>query len=53
MLASKAGLAGEMGVQPVWVVPPKTTLFIASRSIASSNACRSFALDASGVPTFV
>ena len=33
--------------------PPKTTLFSALRSIASSNACRSFALEASGVPTFV
>ena len=33
--------------------PPKTTLFSVLRSIASSNACRSFALDASGVPTFV
>ncbi len=33
--------------------PPKTTLFSVLRSIASSNACRSFALEASGVPTFV
>ena len=50
--ASNVGLAGETGVQPGCVVPPKTTLFIALRSIASSNACRRAGLDASGVPTF-
>src|SRR5262245_13426913 len=39
------------GVQLGGTRPPKTTLTSASRSIASSNACRSIELDASGVPT--
>ena len=49
----QAVFAGGIGVQLTWSRPPKTTLFSVLRSIASSNACRSFALDASGVPTFV
>ena len=49
----QAVFAGGIGVQLGWTRPPKTTLSSVLRSIASSNACRSFALDASGVPTFV
>src|SRR5579884_3990926 len=49
---SKYGLAGESGVQPGSTVPPKTTLFIVLRSIAISNASRSFGLEAIGVPMF-
>src|SRR2546430_1013853 len=50
-LASYQALDGEIGVQPGRTVPPNTTLFIAFRSIASSNALRRLALDAIGVPT--
>ena len=42
----QAVFAGAIGVQLTWSSPPKTTLFIVLRSIASSNACRSFALEA-------
>ena len=52
MLGSYHALDGEIGVQPGSAVPPNTTLFMAFRSIASSNALRRSALDASGVPTF-
>src|SRR5207253_8775342 len=50
MLGSNIGLAGEIGVQSAWLMLSERTLTIVLRSIASSNACRSFALDASGVP---
>ena len=39
-------------MQPGRTVPPKTTLFIALRSIAISNALRRLAFAAIGVPTF-
>src|SRR6185437_619592 len=45
-------LEGEIGVQPGRTVPPKTILLIVLRSIAISNASRSFAFAAIGVPTF-
>src|SRR5438105_1622541 len=45
-------LEGETGVQPGSTVPPKTTLFIALRSIAISNALRQAACAAIAVPTF-
>ena len=51
-LGSYQALDGEIGVHPGSTVPPKTTLFIALRSIASSNAFRRLAFDAIGVPTF-
>src|SRR6185312_9059188 len=41
MLGSYHELDGEIGVQPGSTVPPKTTLFMALRSIAISNASRS------------
>ena len=53
MLGSYIGLAVEIGVQPGWLRLLERSLTIVLRSIASSNAWRSFALDASGVPTFV
>src|SRR5436305_3590284 len=51
-LGSYHALDGEIGVQPGSTVPPKTTLFIALRSIAISKASRSLSLDAIAVPTF-
>src|SRR3954454_14292690 len=51
-LASYHALDGDTGVQPGSTVPPNTTLFIALRSIAISNAWRSLSLAAIGVPTF-
>src|SRR6185437_12636095 len=45
-------LDGESGVQPGSTVPPKTTLFIALRSIAISKASRRSEFEAIGVPTF-
>src|SRR4051812_37526634 len=47
----QAMFEGPVGVHPTCTRPPKTTLFSVFRSIASSNACRSFALDPSGVFT--
>src|SRR5215468_6263504 len=44
--------AGAIGVQLTCTRPPYTTLANVLRSIASSNASRSFGLDASGVPAF-
>ena len=51
-LGSNHALDGEIGVQPGSTVPPNTTLFMAFRSIASSNALRRSAFAAIGVPTF-
>src|SRR5215831_5141898 len=48
---SYQALEGEIGPHPGKTVPPNTTLFIALRSIASSNAWRNFAFCAIGVFT--
>ena len=45
-------LAGEIGCSRAGARRRRRPCASALRSIASSNACRSFALDASGVPTF-
>src|SRR5205823_1538699 len=52
MLLSNHELEGEIGVQPGRTVWLNTTLLSVFRLIASSNALRSLALEASGVPTF-
>src|SRR5581483_734702 len=52
IVLSKYALAGEIGVQPGMTVPPKTTLFIVWRLIASSNALRRLELFARSVPMF-
>src|SRR6266568_5927516 len=52
-LGSYQALEGEIGVHPGSTVPPNTTLFIAFRSIASSNAFLRLALEAIDEPTFV
>src|SRR3954468_1947528 len=49
-LGSYHALDGEIGVHPGRTVPPKTTLFMALRSIAISNASRSLSF-VIGVPT--
>src|SRR6478672_8502480 len=51
-LGSYHALDGEIGVHPGSTVPPNTTLFIALRSIAISNASRRSAFAAMGVPVF-
>src|SRR4051812_11954662 len=51
-VSSYHALDGEIGVQPGSTVPPKTTLFMALRSMAISNASRRLSFDAIGVPVF-